>query len=209
MISKAMPEIEATPEPEISIWIDKYDDVFSDFDSRPFAERSLSDDFLREVQKMTSNKSASKMRLKFNVLGDERNEESEAIIITNLNAHFRNIAEELRAEQRQILKKGYTLLGIGFVIILMIFYLTTLAEHNAYLHGIILMMEPVAWFTAWTGLDNVFQNSRKSKSALDFNSRMAFAEMAFSPFGNEESNMAEAESKKTVIPLDNYNLRVA
>src|SRR3954469_17704523 len=103
MSSKAMKESENTPIPEISIWIDKYDDVFSDFDSRPFAERSLSDDFLREVQKMTSRKTNGNMRLKFHVLDGQRSAESEAIIIDNLNAHFRNIAASLKEEQNQIL----------------------------------------------------------------------------------------------------------
>jgi hypothetical protein len=209
-----MMEAENNQEPEISIWLDKYEDVFSDFDSRPFSERSLSDDFLREVQKMTNNHRAkNNMRLKFNVLGVERNAESESIIINNLNAHFLNIAAILKGEQKQILKKGYMLLSFGFVVIALIFYLTNLSEEKsyAYLHGIILMLEPIAWFAAWTGLDNVFQNSRKGKEDLDFNSKMAFAEIAFSPFGNEEEVIAEnAESKpKTVIPLDNYNLRVA
>jgi hypothetical protein len=207
MKSNTQKEINNTaPEPEISIWIDKYDDVFSDFDSRPFSERSLSDDFLREVQKMTSHKTSGAMRLKFNVLDSDRNPESEAIIINNLNAHFRHIAEGLKQEQKQILNKGYRLLGVGFVVILLIFYLTNLSE-NSFLHGFILMLEPIAWFATWTGLDHVFQNSRKGNAALDFNSKMAFAEIAFSPFGTDES--IQTEKQKTVIPLDQYNLRVA
>jgi hypothetical protein len=36
---------------EISIWLDSYNDIFSDFDSRPFSERTVSDDFLSEVRK--------------------------------------------------------------------------------------------------------------------------------------------------------------
>jgi hypothetical protein len=209
MSSTAKQEFENTPAPEISIWIDKYDDVFSDFDSRPFADRSLSDDFLREVQKMTSHKTKGNMRLKFHVLDDQRNAESESIIINNLNAHFRHIAEVLKNEQKQILKKGYMLLGFGFVNILVIFFLTNLSAEKEYLHGIILMLEPIAWFTTWTGLDNVFQNARKGNPALDFNSRMAFAEISFSPFGEPGAPDNTDTKQKTVIPLDNYNLRVA
>src|SRR5687767_13655357 len=99
MSEQAKKEIEKPQSPEISIWIDKYDDVFSDFDSRPFADRSLSDDFLREVQKMTSHNTKGEMRLKFHVLDDQRNADSESIIINNLNAHFRKIAEVLKNEQ--------------------------------------------------------------------------------------------------------------
>ena len=35
----------------ISLWIDSYDDIFSDFDPRPFSARNISDDFLYEVKK--------------------------------------------------------------------------------------------------------------------------------------------------------------
>ncbi|MDB5281465.1 MAG: hypothetical protein JWO06_540 [Bacteroidota bacterium] len=194
-------------QPEISIWIDKYDDVFSDFDSRPFAERALSDDFLREVRKMASEKTGGEIELKFNILDDQRNVESEAVIINSLNKHFKNIATTLRSEQRQTLQKGYMLLGAGFSLMIFLVYLTTIPTKGAYLNGIYLMLEPVGWFMTWTGLDNVFQNTRKNKSALDFNSRMAFAAIKFSSF----DTVVEAETKqqKTVIPFDNSNLRVA
>lgn len=195
------------PEPEICIWIDKYDDVFSEFDSRPFSDRALSDDFLREVRKMTSEKQKGEMRLKFHVMDDQRNPESEAIILDNLNKHFRHIAEELLDEQQATLRKGYMFLGFGFVLILVIFGLTTISTHASYLNGIILMLEPVGWFTTWTGLDYVFQISRKEKSAIDFNSKMAHAKIAFSSF--DSSQDASGARQKTVIPLDNQNLRVA
>jgi hypothetical protein len=188
-------------EPEISIWIDKYDDVFSEFDSRPFSDRALSDDFLREVRKMTSEKTKGNIRLKFHVMEDQRNEESEAIILNNLNKHFHHIADELKKEQRAARNKGYMLLGSGSLLILFIFFLTTLSEKAAYLNGIILMLEPVGWFTTWTGMDYVFQISKKENSALDFNSRMAFAQISFSSF--------DTSQQKTVIPLDGQNLRVA
>lgn len=189
------------PEPEISIWIDRYDDVFSEFDSRPFSDRALSDDFLREVRKITSEKKTGEIRLKFHVMEDQRNEESEIIIINNLNKHFLHIAEMLKTEQRQDLHRGYLLLGLGSLLILFLFYLTTIPGEIPYISGIHLMLEPVGWFMTWTGLDHVFQISRKSKSNLDFNKRMSVAKIAFSSF--------DSAGQKTVIPIDNQNLRVA
>ncbi len=194
-------------EPEICIWIDKYDDVFSEFDSRPFSDRALSDDFLREVRKMTSEKSKGEIRLKFHVMDDQRNPESESIILNNLNKHFRHIADELKVEQRETLKRGYLFMGFGSLLILGIFFLTTISETAKYLDGIILLLEPVGWFTTWTGLDYVFQISRKEKSSIDFNSKMAQAKIAFSSF--DAAQDATGSRQKTVIPLDNQNLRVA
>ena len=198
------------PEPEICIWIDKYDDVFSDFDSRPFADRALSDDFLRELRKMISDKSGNETVLKFHILDDQRNSESEAIISHNLRTHFRHIADVLTGDRKQTLHKGYMLLGFGFLLILFLFFLTTIVSKAAYLNGINLMLEPVGWFMTWTGLDYVFQISRKSQSALQFNSKMANAQIAFSSFEPIQiSDTEELARPKTVIPMDNNNLRVA
>ncbi len=44
----------------LSIWLDIYDDIFSDFDSRPFHERALSDDFIHEAKKMAKEKPGDK-----------------------------------------------------------------------------------------------------------------------------------------------------
>ena len=41
---------------EISLSLDNYDDIFSDFDPRPFSQRALSDDFLIEAKKASRDK---------------------------------------------------------------------------------------------------------------------------------------------------------
>ena len=37
----------------VSLWLDNYDNIFSDFDPRSYAHRELSDDFLIEAKKVT------------------------------------------------------------------------------------------------------------------------------------------------------------
>ncbi len=99
----------------------------------------------------------------------------------------------------------------GFVMIIFLVFLNTSAE-NAYLHGIYSMLEPVGWFMTWTGLDHIFQNSRKAKSNLHYNSMMAHARIAFSSFDTAITSAATEEvvtKQKTVIPFDDCNLRVA
>lgn len=194
--------------PEISLWIDKYDDVFCDFDSRPFNERALSDDFIREIRRMASEKLCDKIEIKFNVFSDTRNEDTEAIIIKNLNTHFKNIADALRKEQRASLYKGYKNLGLGSLLILVLSYLTTI-EQTAFFHGIVLMLEPVGWFMTWSGLDQVFQISRKNDAQLDFTTKMSNADIAFTSLEMENPNPDSGGHKKMVIPIDASNLRVA
>jgi hypothetical protein len=196
--------------PEISIWLDNYNDVFSEFDSRPFSDRALSDDFLREVHKMVTERSGEKVEIKFHILGDERNPESEGIIINNINSHFKSIANALKSEKQHTLNKGYMLLASGFVLISFLFYLSRISVKGDYLSGVYLMLEPLSWFITWTGLDHVFQISKSSKAALDFNSKMGYAGISFSSLADVNSaSDTRRVTRKTVIPFDNDNLRVA
>lgn len=194
-------------EPEINLWIDKYSDVYSEFDTRPFTERALSDDFIQEVRKMTALQPTNhNICLKFNVLEDQQDSSAEEAIIQSLNTHFTKMAKELSHERWLIMKRGYSMLGGGSLIILFLFFLTTLPQIHElkYVEGMILMAEPMGWFMTWTGLDLVFQNSRNSKATLDFNAKMAKASISFCSLDSQN-----ARKHKSVIPLDNNNLRVA
>lgn len=200
------PSKATTPTPEISIWIDKYDDVFSEFDSRPYSNRALSDDFLSKIHRMCTTHTSKNIRIKFHVMEDSRNHESEEIITHSMNKHFSHFLSELKAGQQNAVHKGYLFMGLGFILIMTIFFLSNLAVKPDYLSGVILMIEPVGWFTTWTGLDYVFQLSKKEKPSIDFNDRMAHASISFSSL---EEMQAASGKQKTIIPLDNQNLRVA
>ena len=39
---------------DISLWLDDYDDLFSDFDSRNYLKRRVSEDFLEELKSVTT-----------------------------------------------------------------------------------------------------------------------------------------------------------
>ncbi len=70
---------------EVSIWIDTYDDVFSDFDSRPYSQRAISDDFIRESQKMYKESRRGKFELHCMAQSAIRNEDHENMIKKRLN----------------------------------------------------------------------------------------------------------------------------
>jgi len=36
---------------ELSLWLDSYDDIYSDFDSRHYYKRRISEDFLYELER--------------------------------------------------------------------------------------------------------------------------------------------------------------
>src|SRR5438067_625337 len=98
---------------ELSIWLDNYDDIFSDFDSRPLSDRALSDDFINEARKMAKEKSSGKIELKLLMPEKQRQPEVETVIIKSLHSRFRYYAHTLENEIRQIKKKGYNLTAAG------------------------------------------------------------------------------------------------
>lgn len=58
---------------EICLILDTYDDIFSDFDPRPYDERGLSDDFLSEARKAVKKKPSETIELKFLIPANKRN----------------------------------------------------------------------------------------------------------------------------------------
>src|ERR1035437_3645551 len=73
---------------QVSIWLDGYDDIFSDFDPRPYSERSLSDDFIAEAKKVSREKLLKINELNLLIPDSKRNAEQESVIIKNLHANF-------------------------------------------------------------------------------------------------------------------------
>src|SRR3989338_5447495 len=73
---------------QISLWLDTYDDIFSDFDPRHYSERALSDDFLIEAKKASLDKEGGHIELQFLVPQKIRNVKHESIIKQRLRAHF-------------------------------------------------------------------------------------------------------------------------
>jgi hypothetical protein len=67
---------------ELNLWIDSYDDIYSDFDSRHFLKRRISEDFLFELRTEIKYKEghAGDMVL---LLPQERRDESAEKIIAN------------------------------------------------------------------------------------------------------------------------------
>src|SRR4051812_46940136 len=85
---------------ELSIWLDTYDDIFSDFDPRPYSERALSDDFINEARKMVREKPTGTIELKLLMPSELRNNETENIIINSLHSHFKIYANQLYTEKK-------------------------------------------------------------------------------------------------------------
>jgi hypothetical protein len=167
---------------ELSIWLDEYDDIFSDFDSRPIGERSLSDDFLFEVRKMVREKPTGNVQLKLLIPTDKRNPQLEGIAVKHLHAYFRHSAATIKTEMDETRRRGILLATLGFLLMIITSYLVSLSNRSFLLNTIQIVLEPSGWFMVWTGMDNIFYNTRNRKPNLDFNNKMAHADIGFMPY---------------------------
>lgn len=164
---------------EISIWLDSYDDIFSDFDPSPYAERTLSDDFITQAIKFSKNKSGRKMMLNLLVPASIRNEQSEKIVIKRMHAHFKETYQQLKDDISKTTKKGLFLIFIGMALMIVASYLSFLKEQKYIIHVLLVLVEPAGWFLLWSGLDHIVYQSKASKKEFEFYSKMAKADIKF------------------------------
>jgi hypothetical protein len=164
---------------ELSIWLDDYEDIFSDFDSRPIGERSLSDDFLGEVRKMVREKPSGRVELKLLIPLDKRKKDTEAVAIKHLHSYFRYAAIAIQHEMDGTRRRGLMLAAFGFLVMIATAYVVSISNRSFFFNALQIVLEPSGWFMVWSGMDNIFYNARKRKPNLEFNTKMAHAEITF------------------------------
>ena len=100
---------------EISLVLDTYDDIFSDFDPRPYDHRSLSQDFLTEAKHAARDK-ISGLELKFLIPKALQDAGKEGLIELRLREHFEKHAHMIRQEITSGRLRGIVLVIIGMFI---------------------------------------------------------------------------------------------
>ncbi|MBI5148377.1 hypothetical protein HZA33_01730 [Candidatus Pacearchaeota archaeon] len=164
---------------EISIWLDSFDDVFSDFDSRPYSHRAISDDFLRESQKMYKETKTGKFELHLLVPTAARKEESENTIKKRLKDHFKNQSKLIEKDIKTIKRNGLLMITLGTILLVIATLIAYQESRNLLLLILLTIFEPAGWFTIWTGLDGLIYESAKKKPELEYNLKMASSEINF------------------------------
>ena len=61
-------------------------------------------------------------------------------------------------------------------------YISALNAKQFYIHALLSLLEPAAWFMLWTGFDHLIYFSREKKHDLDFYSKIAKAEIKFQSY---------------------------
>ncbi len=165
---------------EIALILDEYDEIFSDFDPRPYNQKGLSDDFITESKKAVRDREFGVAELKLLLPHKKRDSYHESIIIKRLKEHFKKHHQILSIEQRGILKQGwiFTISGI-FLMFFAVFILYEFGDSSLITSFMIVLLEPGGWFLFWEGLDLVIFDSKKKKPDYKFYETMSKAKVSF------------------------------
>ncbi len=177
-LSEELSEEEKMRQGNISLILDTYNDIFSDFDPRSYSERALSDDFLVECKRATRNKDLEMgFELRLLIPKSRRDLNDELKIKQRLRLHFHKHFKEKHEEIRSIKREGISWVAIGLIFI---FLATIIYAYKGFLFNLLfVVLEPAGWFTLWSGLDKIFINSKEKKPELDFYKKMANAKIVF------------------------------
>lgn len=170
------------PLAEVSIWLDTYDDVFSDFDPRPYAERTLSDDFLQAVRKEVLANPAGRFEVRLLIPARLRQPETERLIAERLAAYFREAFASSQAEMRRIQRFGIILTGLSVLTIFLATFVQS-SQLPPYTKSLLAaLLEPAGWFMVFTGLERLLLTPEQKKDQLAFLRRMSDCVIEFVPY---------------------------
>jgi len=171
------------PISEVNIWLDKYEDLFSQYDSSDYKARTLSDSFLAEVRKLVRQATGNQVELKFNIMQDATNAETEAVISENIHNYFVAKAKTAREKMKSIQRNGILMAVAGFLLISFLITMAHVLTESMVWRGVEIMMDPLGWFLIWNGLDLVFVQSKNEMPNINSNLKIANAKLTFISFG--------------------------
>lgn len=165
---------------EIALWLESYDDIFSDFDPRPFSQRAISDDFLLEVMKASRDRGKDNFELKFLIAPEAREHAHEPIIKKRLREYFSKQYHQLLKEKKAIFNRAIIFISIGIILMFVsslvaFFYL----GKNLFFNFVIAITEPAGWFLFWEGLNRTIKDYKKINPNVDFYRKMAKSTITF------------------------------
>jgi hypothetical protein len=160
----------------ISLILEDYQDIFSDFDPRSYDEKALSDDFLQECKRAVRDKQEG-FELRLLMPGKKRNFSHETKIKKRLKEHFEKHYNEKQKELSKLKIQG----AIWFILGTCLMITETFLYNNVGFIFTLLkvMLVPAGWFSFWEGLGKIFITAAERKPDNDFYRKMASAKIYF------------------------------
>jgi hypothetical protein len=166
----------------ITLWIDSYSDIFSDFDPRPFSDRMISEDFLNQLRRASSEFNEKIQVLQLLVPDGTQKEEEERIIRKRLHNYFGSRALQKAKELETIRSRAMYFLISGIIVMLVSSYIAFLKLSGFHINVMLVLFEPAGWFLFWTGLESLVSASQAKKAERSFYDKMSLLHIEFSPY---------------------------
>ena len=167
---------------EISVWLDGYDDLFSDFDPRPYEERAVSSDFLQEARTFSKEKPAGQFELVLLVPHKLQDTERETVIIKRLHEFFSANHGQAQTAIAANRRTGTLLTALSLLLLFCAAWLRSVQATRWLINFILVVLEPAGWFTIWTGFERLFFVPAQLRSDLEFYQKMATCAISFIPY---------------------------
>ncbi|MDD5019070.1 MAG: hypothetical protein PHH75_02290 [Candidatus Omnitrophica bacterium] len=193
---------------EISIAIDSWDDVFSDFDPSPIDRRILSEDFLSELKKRYRETQRGDFVITIYAPASLKDETTEKLVNKRLKQYFKFRHLSLQKEIATAVRRG-TLFVLGGVASLssltMLTYFHMLDKLTLELIAIIFM--PLGWFGIWEGFSRIIEPapfakldeelfSKLSKASFKFKYAVSPEDASFAASARQESKQETKQESK-------------
>ncbi|HYM94203.1 MAG TPA: hypothetical protein VET23_08695 [Chitinophagaceae bacterium] len=153
---------------ELSLWLDYYDDLYSDFDSRYYLKRRVSKDFLYELRNALKYKKERVTDLLLLLPQEKRDEPNEKAIAGSLRDFF---ATQYRIHSDKCHRKINNVITLGITGILVMVinsYIGFKGTHTLTLVALRVLLEPAGWFLLWASFDFLFYSLKELKKDREF-----------------------------------------
>jgi hypothetical protein len=165
---------------EISLILDVWDDIFSDFDPRPLDERELSEDFVNELKKRYRETPEGALLLSFYAPKSLKDNQSEQMVIRRLRKYFKDKSLQKKRAIHNLKTRGilFALIGIlSLCSITLISYFTIFSPLVIQLLEILFV--PLGWFGIWEGFSKLINTSPMLAHEKELYHKLSTAEYQF------------------------------
>jgi len=161
---------------DVLLVLNSYEDIFSDFDPRPYTQKSMSGDFINECRKASEDK--EQVHLRLIVPKKLRNIKEETIIKRRLKEHFKRHTKIKKKKIFDIQKSGFFWFVLGCVMMIICAFSLDY-KGNVWFNIILTIASPAGWFFMWEGLGKILIKAKEHKSDYLFNKKFTDAEIIF------------------------------
>ncbi|MBX9781728.1 MAG: hypothetical protein K2X48_00405 [Chitinophagaceae bacterium] len=181
---------------ELNLWLDSYDDIYSDFDSRHYQKRRVSEDFLHELKTEMKYKEQKAAIMVLLLPARQRNEASEKIITAGLELFFKTQYDVIAGKCRRKFSNGLLLFGTGVVLMFLNGWLSYRFAVFFWAQSLRLLFEPAGWFSLWAALDFLFYDYNELKKERRFYRELSTMKISFQSAMEAGGKTFDDEQKK-------------